>query len=130
MANDLRCLKDFNREEIDRVYSLKAKFCAHIAERWEAEKLDAVISPAYFHAAFKANDKDNKLAFKADYTTFWNVMHYPAGVVPITEVLPEEEQGYEDGYNDILTTACRDSMRGSAGMPIGLQVATPKFKDE
>lgn len=130
LADDLKCVKVYDREEIDRVYKLKARFCAHIAERWKTESLDAVISPTYFHSAFKANDKDNKLALKADYTTFWNVLHYPAGVVPITEVLKEEEEGYEDGYNDIITKACRDSLRGSAGMPISLQVATLKFKDE
>ena len=38
-----------------------------------------------------------------DYTFIWNTLHYPAGVVPVTEVLPGEDnpEDYKDGYNDL-----------------------------
>lgn len=42
-----------------------------------------------------------------DYTFIWNSIHYPGGTVPITEVLPGEDQAYEDGYNDAWTKAIR-----------------------
>ena len=59
------------------------------------ENLDAVISPAYYHCAFKHED-DADMALNADYTALWNTLHFPAGTVPITEVLKEEENGYAD----------------------------------
>jgi Asp-tRNA(Asn)/Glu-tRNA(Gln) amidotransferase A subunit family amidase len=74
--------------------------------RWTEEKLDAVISPAYYHCAFKHED-DQDMALIADYTAIWNTLHFPAGVVPVTEVLPGEENGYNDLYNDMITSKCR-----------------------
>jgi hypothetical protein len=107
MAQSVRCIKDYTAEDIDEIYKLKDRFCNEFYERWQAEKLDAVISPAFFHAAFKASDVKNDIALKPDYTMLWNVLHYPAGIVPVTEVLPGEDQGYEDSYNDSITRLCK-----------------------
>ncbi len=73
--------------------------------RWKVEKLDACISPAYYHAAYK-HDDDKEMGLNADYTAIWNTLHFPAGIVPITEVLPEEEETYSDNYNDMITSKC------------------------
>lgn len=50
----------------------------------------------------------------------------------MTEVLEGEdnEQAYTDSHNDILTKRLKNSMPGSKGLPIGIQVVTPKWKDE
>ena len=60
----------------------------------------------------------------------FNVLHFPAGSVPITEVLPGEDKDFQDNYGDVITKRCRSSVMGSAGMPINIQVATPRWKDE
>jgi amidase len=70
------------------------------------------------------------MGLNADYTAIWNTLHFPAGVVPVTEVLPEEEKVYTDNYNDMITSKCRSNVQGSAGMPIAVQVSTMKWKDE
>lgn len=100
-------------------------------ERWDEMKLDAMIAPCYPHSAFKHEDSE-ELAFLVPFYSLWNVLQYPAGVVPVTEVLETEqtEGDYEDDENDILTKKIKHSMVGSAGMPIGVQVVTPKWKDE
>jgi Amidase len=130
IGQNIRRLKKYTREDIDRIYRLKEKFDNEFTERWQAEKLDAMICPPYYHAAFKVNADKNELALQADYTLFWNVLHYPAGIVPVTEVMKGEDQVYEDGINDLITKKCRDSVKDSAGLPIGVQVAAPRWKDE
>mmetsp|Transcript_27475 Transcript_27475/g.20634 ORF Transcript_27475/g.20634 Transcript_27475/m.20634 type:complete len:115 (+) Transcript_27475:574-918(+) len=91
--------------------------------------IDILICPSAPHCAFRISESDD-LATQAYYFLIWNLLNYPAGVVPITEVTPEEEVGYDDRFNDIITNKLRQSMQGSAGMPIGLQVVAPKWEDE
>jgi len=47
-------------------------------------------------------------------------MHFPAGIVPVTEVLEGEEEKIDIKINDRLTKAFRNSMKGSKGMPISV----------
>jgi len=60
------------------------------------------------------------LGLIADYTTIWNTLAYPAGVVPVTEVLPGEDKNYVDRFRDILSLRFRNSVNDSAGMPINV----------
>lgn len=55
-----------------------------------------------------------------DYLCIWNVLHYPAGGLPITEVLHGEDKDYQDKYEDLNTKKIRQTMEGSVGMPIGI----------
>lgn len=51
-------------------------------------------------------------------------MHLPAGVVPMT-VVREDEQYYEDKdqrNNDRAVSMAKEACRGSAGLPIGVQL--------
>ena len=63
------------------------------------------------------------------YNFLWNILHYPCGVVPVTRVR-EDEQRFEDEHNDHWTKLLNKTARGSAGMPIGLQVVGHSFEDE
>lgn len=69
----------------------------------------------------------------SDYTVIWNLLHYPAGSLPVTEVTQDEaltahqislghEYRYEDGYDDDWTRVIRDDIQGSEGMPVSVQV--------
>ena len=61
---------------------------------------------------------------------FQSVLHYPCGVIPVTEVREGEDQQFKDNYNDNITAKIRETIKGSVGMPIGTQVVTQKWKDE
>jgi len=61
----------------------------------------------------------------------WNVVGYPAGVIPVTEVLKhEEEEVYVDDYNDMITKPIQDDIGGSAGLPIAVQVVSRPNQEE
>lgn len=100
---------EYTRDEIDEALRAKQRIVRDINHRWQVERLDACISPAYYHAAFKHED-DADMGLIADYTAIWNTLHFPAGVVPVTEVLPEEEKVYTDNYNDMITSKCRSNV--------------------
>ena len=70
-----------------------------------------------------------------DYYMIFNIVHYPAGVVPVTVVQEGEDQGTyiaDSGnvWEDSIARAIQRSEQGSKGMPIGVQVATPQWRDE
>ena len=59
-------------------------------------------------------------------------MHLPAGVVPMT-VVRDDEQYYEDiGHqnNDRAVAMAKETCRGSAGLPIGVQLVGWPNDDE
>mmetsp|Transcript_10486 Transcript_10486/g.7826 ORF Transcript_10486/g.7826 Transcript_10486/m.7826 type:complete len:112 (-) Transcript_10486:59-394(-) len=97
--------------------------------KWLSLQLDAVICPTSYHCAYKHSNSTLLSSF-VDYPSFWNVLNFPAGVVPVTEVLPGEDSGYKDSLEDKWTRVIRDDMEGSAGMPIGVQVVAWGFQDE
>ena len=56
-----------------------------------------------------------------DYNFLWNVLHYPAGIVPVTEVTKEEEaEGFTDDHKDTWTGLIKETVKGSTGMPIAV----------
>jgi fatty acid amide hydrolase len=59
----------------------------------------------------------------------WNILHYPAGIVPITHVQQDEQQ-FEDQHNDFWTDLLKETAEGSEGMPVGIQVVGHNWEDE
>ena len=49
-------IHEYTRDEIDDALRAKDKIDNDLNERWQTEKLDACISPAYYHSAFKHED--------------------------------------------------------------------------
>ncbi len=114
-------LREYSTFEIDEIYKAKDRLEKTFKEKWDSLKLDAVIGPVYPHSAFKHEDAE-ELAFIADFLTIWNVLDYPAGVVPVTTVQEGEDvpEAFSDNYNDVITSKLKNSIRGSIGMPIGV----------
>ena len=92
----------------------------HIAKRIQEEGIEAIICPTNYHSAFKHEDQAD-LGLIADYSTIWNTLAYPAGVVPVTEVLPgEDKTNLVDKFRDILSSRFKNSLKDSVGMPINV----------
>lgn len=82
--------------------------------------------PAYRHG--QAGD----LFHSCSYTFLFNVLHLPAGVVPVTTVR-EDEQYYEDSglhRRERLIALAQETCRESAGLPIGVQLVGWPNDDE
>ena len=118
------CLEEntnFIKKKIDLAYK---KFLS----KMKKVNCEVLISPGLVTPAIKHfSSKNNNL--QGFYTFIFNAFNMPAGVVPITKVL-EEEQIYEDNINDSYTKSFKDNMLGSKGLPVGVHISALPWKDE
>jgi fatty acid amide hydrolase len=78
--------------------------------------------PAFTHGATK------DLATAGAYACLYNLLGYPAGVVPVTRVREDEQVG-RDPSRDAIEKAARRVEQGSAGLPVGVQVVARPWWD-
>ena len=82
-----------------------------------------LVTPAITHESFDST------GIQSFYTSIFNYLNFPVGVVPITKVKKTEEY-YESKYNDVFTKAFKEVMKGSEGLPIGVQIASLPWMEE
>lgn len=78
--------------------------------------------PAYTHGA------SQQLGVGGGYAVLYNLLGYPAGNVPITRVRPYEEIGRIASL-DLVERAARAVEQGSAGLPVGVQLAARPWQE-
>jgi fatty acid amide hydrolase len=89
---------------------------------------DAIVCPPQALPAL-THGSSYFLATAASYSMLYNLLGMPAGVVPVTQVNPAEEQPRAAG-RDLVDRAARDVERGSAGLPIGIQVVARHWRED
>lgn len=89
---------------------------------------DVVVSPATSLPAFRHGAAE-ELVLGGAYTSLYNVLGWPAGVVPVTQVRAGEESDRPES-KDAMDRAARETERGSAGLPIGVQVAARPWRED
>ncbi len=60
---------------------------------WDDWNIDAILQPSYPSCAFKAKNAPDMGVF-IDYVNFWSLLHYPAGVIPVSVVQTGEDKDY------------------------------------
>ena len=98
------------------------------------QNLDALIFPGGALPAFK-HGLSKELVVSLTYYWFANLLHFPAGIVPVTKVRKDEEGYYEDeelpvNQRDRFSAFSRQSMENSEGLPFSVQVMTRSYQDE
>jgi fatty acid amide hydrolase len=81
---------------------------------------DIILCPACALPAF-THGASRDLVLAGGYTALYNVLGYPAGVVPVTRVRQGEESE-RPASRDLVQQAARRVEIGSAGLPVGVQV--------
>ena len=89
--------------------------------------IDFILCPAYALPAVR-HGATELLPMPGAYTPLANVSGFPAGVVPVTRVRPGEESDRPQS-RDIVDRVARESERGSAGLPIAVQVIARPWRD-
>ncbi|VDO59504.1 unnamed protein product [Onchocerca flexuosa] len=139
----------YNNGRVDVTIETKRKkkkldiFTKFVRE-WEAFELDALICPAFTGGVspfvkniFPAvpHHYPNRLAICAFSTGLFNLLDFPAGVVPTGTVnsdddkLLADEASWHTG-NDLALKMLRSAARNSAGLPVAVQVVTLPFREE
>jgi len=105
---------DYQRKFLE----FKHKMC----KKWQDAGINALISPAFPHCAFESKNIEELGSFY-EYVTMWNMLGFPAGVLPITIVEQSETKvEYTDSWNDRWTRSINEDIKTSEGMPIAVQV--------
>ena len=96
-------------------------------DRAEVGPLDVLISPACFSPAWP-HGASQVLITGGAYSVVYNLLGFPAGVVPVTRVRPEEAQVRPLAL-DVVEAAARRVDLDSAGLPVGIQVAARPWQE-
>jgi len=91
-------------------------------------RFDVILCPATALPAFRHGAAE-ELVLAGAYTCLYNVLGWPAGVAPFTRVRADEESDRAPS-NDKMDQAARETERGSAGLPIGVQVAARPWRED
>lgn len=91
-------------------------------------RLDVVLSPPYPLPALPHGMAGN-FGFGGIYAVLWNLLGYPAGVVPWGTVGPDEPPTPRNQKDRMMRAATRAEV-GSAGLPLSVQVAARPWRED
>ncbi len=91
--------------------------------------VSAILCPAHATAALP-HGKGGQFLLAGSYSMLFNLVQFPAGVVPVGRVLESEARRDPTGTDDRFERIAREVDSQSAGLPIGVQLAAPPFHDE
>lgn len=89
--------------------------------------LDVIVCPPFALPALR-HGATRELVLPGAYSSLYNLLGWPAGVVPVTRVRAGEEHAERD-LGEVAHRVARDTERGSAGLPIGVQVVARPWRD-
>lgn len=106
---------------MSRLSELKDLKAKAIMELQRLYKCDIFLCPVFPLVAPLTNDYYHHLIPAFAYTVYWNVLEMPAGVVP-HGLVNSDEAIYKDSINDHYEYIAKQTMKGSTGLPIGVQI--------
>ncbi|XP_034978372.2 vitamin D3 hydroxylase-associated protein [Zootoca vivipara] len=122
-VRSVNCLWELN----DKVMAYRKKF----VDQWKKSKLDVVLCPV-LGPAFNLG-YPSKLLAAISYTMLYNLLNFPAGVVPVTTVTEadEEELGQHRGhFGDPWDKRLKEAVKGAVGLPVAVQCVALPWQDE
>ncbi|XP_066481539.1 vitamin D3 hydroxylase-associated protein-like [Tiliqua scincoides] len=122
----IRSAKDFWKNNVDRMV-YRDEFIAE----WRKLKLDVVLCPA-LGPAFNLGYA-GKLFVATTYTHLYNVLNFPAGVVPVTTVTQADEEElkmYKGYYGDPWDKRMKEAVEGAVGLPVAVQCVALPWQEE
>lgn len=93
----------------------------------EGGPLDVLLCPACALPAF-THGSARELVTAGAYALLYNVVGYPAGVVPLTRVRAGEDLARPPS-RDLVVRAARNVELGSVGLPVGVQVVARPWRE-
>ena len=96
-------------------------------DRDDGGPFDVIIAPACAVPAFP-HGASKDLLTAGGYEVLYNLLGYPAGVVPVTRVRANEESSRKRS-GDRVERAARAAEQGSAGLPICVQVVARPWRE-
>ncbi|KAL4484611.1 hypothetical protein ABPG74_019788 [Tetrahymena malaccensis] len=109
----------------DEILILKKQVLKYL----EDQEIEAIITPCFAAPALK-HTISAKTVLTTSYLYIWNILNFPAGVLPITEVHEDEQHYNNSRIQDSMTRIINENMKGTAKLPVNVQVVTLPNRDE
>ncbi len=126
-------LANYGRHDTDNYWQLCERLMDYQA-RWRraldespSGPIDLILSPSAGLPALR-HGASLELGVLGGYACIYNVLGYPAGIVPVTTVSEREESDRAPSSDKMDQTAL-ETERGSAGLPITVQVAARPWQE-
>ncbi|CDW73663.1 amidase family protein [Stylonychia lemnae] len=128
-VEQVKHFKPLNQDQLDQLMIRQRTFYEKMHKKWNNLGIEALIMPTHPISAFKhANNAE--VGGLNDYLITFSIIHYPIGVIPVTEVQEGEDLIYDDGVNDMITKNIKKDMKGTVGLPVTIQVIGQLWEDE
>jgi fatty acid amide hydrolase len=124
----LRCLgekpvAEYWRLTAERTVLRRAEFAA-----WNTMQLDAVVCPPHLLPALPLGSSGD-LTLSLSYMFRYVMLNFPCGIVPVTRVRSDETDFF-GAKSNFFGNKCAAALRGSAGLPVGVQVVARPYREE
>jgi fatty acid amide hydrolase len=116
-----------NRAALAAIDKQRRQYQIEFMATLDAQQIDAIVCPPSALVAPRHGNVYVNLA--SLYTALFNLLGWPAGVVPVTRVGQEEESDRQIS-RDVAERAARRTERDSAGLPVGVQVAARPGRED
>jgi fatty acid amide hydrolase len=127
MARLLRSLGEKPVRELWQLTADRTLLRREEFDAWARQGLDLVLLPPHALPAMQLGTS-GELTLALAYAFRYVMLNFPAGVVPVTRVRPEEELRLD--VDDTIERRCRDVQQGSAGLPVGVQVVARPWRED
>jgi fatty acid amide hydrolase len=127
-----RLLRVLGQKPVDALWRLVAQRTAMRRaelDAWNAARLDAVLLPPHVLPAMPLGTSGD-LTLTLSYMFRYVMLNFPAGIVPVTRVQEGETEWAGPQPIDRVSRRCAEVVRGSAGLPVGVQVAARPFRED
>jgi fatty acid amide hydrolase len=128
IANDMRSLGSRSTKAYWRLVDERTRYRDSFINALDAGRYDAIICPADGLPALR-HGTSLFLTNAMSYTILFNLLGLPAGVVATTRVREDEESDREPSF-DLVERFARRVENGSAGLPVGVQVAARHWRED
>ncbi|XP_072540070.1 fatty-acid amide hydrolase 1 [Salminus brasiliensis] len=118
-------------EELWKQHNNIENYIHEVISQWNELELDVLLCPM-LGPAYNFN-YCGKLTSALSYTALYNLLNFPAGVVPVTTVTDEDEaqlSEYRGNFGDIWDKLFVKAVRGSVGLPVAVQCVSLPWQDE
>lgn len=128
LARSVRDLRQLSADGFRVKLAERAHYTARFLAAMDTVGIDALICPPSPVPA-PTHGSGSSLGLMASYTALFNLLGFPAGVLPVTRVRVGEESD-RPASRDQIEQAAAAIERGSAGLPVGVQVAARPWRED
>jgi len=98
-------------------------------EYWSELQIDCIICPVTVLPALPHDTEQNTTSIIWSYTMLYNLLDYPAGVVPISIINKSNDIDHRECL-DFVDKELKKCSRKISGVPLSVQIVTKPFEEE